>query len=597
MNEVVDISLLEFQTQEQQTIPGKVDKRKPSNLINISLHKPLDHIALCMSGGGFRAAAFSLGTLAYLNERKVYGKSLLEHVDFISSVSGGTITAAYYGVHKNSPTYSFDEFYNQLVEILEGEKLLLLALDILNTKSKWIHKPNRNVINAFAVAYGELIFKQKVLADISSDTLRCCFNATEFYRGLTFRFQNFGYIGNHFVKLDKESNAGKIKLADVLAASSCFPGGFEPINFPADFANEFVNAHQLQQLVKVKDYNGGIKNNVTIPLMDGGITDNQGITSAMIADFREREKIQKKESASSPIDLFLIADVASYFMDAYKTPKKSKSWLMRVKLNLLFVLLIILSLGGMSWFVYAFWQPDAVLLKVVSAFFLFPSVLIFSITLWNIGHSIVYWFMGKDPGYAGTRELFNINPKFTDKIFGLLRKYLGRNTITMLLYLAKDRIKSLMTMINDVNLKQVRRLIQENFYSNPLLKNRRCSNAIYDYSLINKVAHEEHLEKKEYWPQLDKDLMKPSDHLMKMAEQARTMDTTLWFDEEDQKSNRLQTIITCGKFTTCGNLIEYLFDLKYNLSFWNTLDQDVRQELEKLLSELIEDWKCFNKPV
>jgi len=47
-------------------------------------------IALCLSGGGFRAALFHLGALGRLNEL-----GILSLVDKISSVSGGSIIAAH----------------------------------------------------------------------------------------------------------------------------------------------------------------------------------------------------------------------------------------------------------------------------------------------------------------------------------------------------------------------------------------------------------------------------------------------------------------------------------------------------------------------
>jgi predicted acylesterase/phospholipase RssA len=47
-----------------------------------------NRIALCLSGGGYRAAAFHLGTLHMLNEL-----GLLENVKIMSTASGGTIMA------------------------------------------------------------------------------------------------------------------------------------------------------------------------------------------------------------------------------------------------------------------------------------------------------------------------------------------------------------------------------------------------------------------------------------------------------------------------------------------------------------------------
>ena len=58
-------------------------------------------LLLAFSGGGTRAAAFSYGVLQELRDT-VYGPNgsmrLLDEVDGISSVSGGSFTAAYYGL-------------------------------------------------------------------------------------------------------------------------------------------------------------------------------------------------------------------------------------------------------------------------------------------------------------------------------------------------------------------------------------------------------------------------------------------------------------------------------------------------------------------
>jgi hypothetical protein len=64
------------------------------------------------------------------------------------------------------------------------------------------------------------------------------FNATEFRTGIAFRFQycanKKGKIGNGNISIDR-SDAADIRIADIVAASSCFPGGFEPLAFPGDF--------------------------------------------------------------------------------------------------------------------------------------------------------------------------------------------------------------------------------------------------------------------------------------------------------------------------------------------------------------------------
>jgi len=53
--------------------------------LDFSVKKPFGYIALCLSGGGYRAATYALGTLRMLDEL-----NLLDGVKFLSTVSGGT---------------------------------------------------------------------------------------------------------------------------------------------------------------------------------------------------------------------------------------------------------------------------------------------------------------------------------------------------------------------------------------------------------------------------------------------------------------------------------------------------------------------------
>lgn len=62
-----------------------------------------DKLGLCLSGGGFRAALFHIGTLAALAERE-----LLHKIEVISTVSGGSIIGAYY--------------YLKVKQLLEGKR-------------------------------------------------------------------------------------------------------------------------------------------------------------------------------------------------------------------------------------------------------------------------------------------------------------------------------------------------------------------------------------------------------------------------------------------------------------------------------------------
>src|SRR5580658_6756611 len=144
---------------------------KPGYLLSdAALKTPFDNIALAFSGGGFRAASFALGTLSYMHEliideEQSQSGTLLDHVRYISSASGGTIASAMYALSQ-AQGKPFDEFYKNLFENLDGTSLLKEVFRVLNTKSEWKKRApkTRNLINAFAVAYDEQLFKGATVA-------------------------------------------------------------------------------------------------------------------------------------------------------------------------------------------------------------------------------------------------------------------------------------------------------------------------------------------------------------------------------------------------------------------------------------------------
>jgi NTE family protein len=66
-------------------------------------------VALSFSGGGLRASAFSFGVLQALKAVSPQGEDLLDDLTFISSESGGSLTAAYYGLHGKETLTSFPQ--------------------------------------------------------------------------------------------------------------------------------------------------------------------------------------------------------------------------------------------------------------------------------------------------------------------------------------------------------------------------------------------------------------------------------------------------------------------------------------------------------
>ena len=66
-------------------------------------------IGIALSGGGYRAAAYHIGTL-----RALHRLAVLDKIDVISSVSGGSITAAFYALNKDN----YEDFEKEFIKKL-----------------------------------------------------------------------------------------------------------------------------------------------------------------------------------------------------------------------------------------------------------------------------------------------------------------------------------------------------------------------------------------------------------------------------------------------------------------------------------------------
>ena len=596
----------------------------------LPLSTPFNSIALSLSGGGFRAAAFSLGIMSYLDRIKLPGeskRSLLNNVEFISSASGGTIAATIYGMYLCQGK-SFHECYTFLLKKMHGEELLNAVLEKLNDDSQWdppgIGK-RRNFINAFAKVYDEQLFSGEAFnvfwSQQEGKNISVCFNTTDFFRGLSFRFQTdgssktFEYTGNRYVYFDKDNPVyKKIKLADILAASSCFPAGFEPIVFPDDFVHRTLSPEELKGAMILEAYDT-TKEILTKPLgfMDGGITDNQGLYSAMLADDRKRNK-----KPAQAFDLILVGDVTSYFMDPFKPPaeKEATKWRSNTINGILKKVSGILKkikIGLVTSFVIFLLSILAIIVNNIS--FDFPNIN--NICLVLIGMSAMsflflgfIWrmknkqtFLNKTfsgpvaPQIKTVLEDLNVGNNFSEDIINKLMNYLGNTRLNVLEQMIKARAASVLTMTVDVNLKHTRRLIYELFFENKLWDDRRVYNVTFELSTFNKSNRAYRIAKKLKWPATDDDKKMLSDvtaQMQQVAEDARIMGTTLWFAQEDIREEKLKKVVSCGQFTTCMNLIEYVLSLERKVK--TNLLVLVPGELEKLTyikTQLLEDWARF----
>jgi predicted acylesterase/phospholipase RssA len=525
-------------------------------------------IALAFSGGGYRAACFCLGTLAYLDKLKVNDKSLLEHVVVLSTVSGGTIAGAAYtiGIKQGK---DFPAVYQSIYDFIKEIDLITLTLDRLLSNQGWNNTRIKSLINAFADVYDKELFHGAKFGTLMTEEnpihlKHISFNATEFSNALQFRFQwsekvrhpqkgepPRGIIGNFEFRIP-ESAAREIRMADILASSSCFPGGFEPINFPTDFQYK-----EATELIKLSTQDG-----YPVGLMDGGIVDNQGIEPILLAEKRMKKNNPNQKKLDNELDLILLSDVASPYMEDYRaTVQQPAKWWRRLTPALILTInaiILLLSTFGIYWYA----EKESIWLVVLST-----CIATLSLVLFIIGRFIKSLPLTLDV------------PKFFLKPLGKLLR------IKLQVYetLIANRKNSMLKMINEVFLKHIRRLNYRNVYNDESWKNRRLMNAIYELKNTDKIKdkiNNEHLP--EY--------LMPSAKIQEIAALATSMGTTLWFTpEEVEKKNMMNSIIACGQFTLCWNLLEYIIKLKRDRANTNS-NHDKIIALESVLRS---DWEAF----
>jgi NTE family protein len=221
--------------------------------------RPLEEgIGLCLSGGGYRAMLFHVGTLW-----RLYETGLLRQVKRISSVSGGSISAAMLGLQWNA--LSFDrariatEFVPRLVNPIRK-----LASETLDAEAVilGVALPGR-ISDRITSAYEEHLFGQATLQDLP-DAPRFVINATNVQSGALWRFMK-PYMRDYRVgSVEKPA----VTLAKAVTASSAFPPVLSPVEMRLD-PNDFKPGSGLD--LQREPYTN------KVILTDGGVYDNLGL--------------------------------------------------------------------------------------------------------------------------------------------------------------------------------------------------------------------------------------------------------------------------------------------------------------------------------
>ena len=255
-------------------------------------------VILTFSGGGTRAAALSYGVLEKLRNTPIVWKgkhsTLLDEVDVISSVSGGSFTAGYYAAFgdtifkdKNDSGFLRDFLYRDI----EGD---LFKQVFYPTNWFRLASPYYSRIDLATDFYDKEIFHAVRYADLISRNKKpyLMVNATDMSLGSRFTFEQ--------AQFDPMcADLGGVGLARAVAASSNFPVAFPPMTLnnyggscgyseqqPGWIAQAekdlLINPSRYKNAVLFKTYQDGIKRPY-IHLLDGGIADNLGLRGPLQA--------------------------------------------------------------------------------------------------------------------------------------------------------------------------------------------------------------------------------------------------------------------------------------------------------------------------
>jgi NTE family protein len=197
---------------------------------------PVEGIGVCLSGGGYRAMLFHLGTLWRLAETGYLGTAQhqgrhgpLGTLTRISSVSGGSITSAVLGIAWNSLKVDepglLDRFRQRVVEPIQS----FASQTTVSIGSGLVAIVFSSVNKRVVSVYRKRLFGDATLQDLP-DHPRFVINATNLQSGVLWRFSK-PYTRDWRVG---EIRNPKDQIAEVVGASSAFPPFLSPARFKYD---------------------------------------------------------------------------------------------------------------------------------------------------------------------------------------------------------------------------------------------------------------------------------------------------------------------------------------------------------------------------
>lgn len=242
-------------------------------------------LLVTFSGGGTRAAAFAYGVLRGLAAATVRfdgrERSLVDEIDVLSSVSGGSFTAAYFAIHGRGIFEDYRELF--LERDVQGALIRRLL-------SPWnwprLASPYFGRSDLAAEYYDELLFHGATLGDLlHGDGPALIVNATDMTLATRFAFDQ-----EQFDLLCSDTLS--FPIARAVAASSAVPVVLSPITLksyaergcgyrPPDWIGSelergYTSTRRYQEALRIAGYlpPGGER---YVHLLDGALSDNLGL--------------------------------------------------------------------------------------------------------------------------------------------------------------------------------------------------------------------------------------------------------------------------------------------------------------------------------
>lgn len=484
-------------------------------------------IDLALSGGGFRAAGFHFGTL-----KALHAVGLLDQVQGLSTVSGGTIVGATWALARARAPAGADEFpafEEKFYSFLAANNLANCTLLALLTPRD--ERPP-SIIRAAARVYAEKLLRVKepdgqerdaTFGDVygaSRVPPTLCFNTTEFRTGLAFRFQQAPSdqtrVGNGNVWIDTD-DAKAIRLADIVAASSCFPGGFEPLLLPDDFVAADGAPPRVSLRTRPRPGEPPSTAPASVALMDGGIYDNQGVDVLLF------DRASAAETAC-----FFISDTTTPPPPdgLYTPPAPPRVGGLSVGVALLLAafasVVAVVGLAVQGWASWSSGDPGFALLDGVLA-----------LTVAAVACGGVY-------ALDGLREIAE------DHVDRRHFKRLGLLGLNHAIYLVRLRVQSLLVLSSSVFMKRVRDLTYRRAYKEERLRGRVLTN------LVDELPRNERAIER----LVAAGLAAPGAQLRADVAVAASMDTTLWWDSAAQRD----AVIRAGEGSALFNLLDHVLE-------------------------------------